>query len=114
MKQGMLKVKRRGIGLMMSLLLACLIVITAAPAANAVSSESFEPVNDKFDYYPVLYNNTNGLPTAEANDIAQTSEGFIWIACYAGLVRYDGNTFERLDSTEGINSISCLLVDNKD
>ena len=98
----------------MSLLLACLLVIPAAQVAGAVSSESFEPLNDEFDFYPVLYDNTNGLPTAEANDIVQTSDGFIWIACYAGLIRYDGRSFVRLDSTEGINSISCLLVDEKD
>ncbi|MBQ9632283.1 MAG: hypothetical protein IJV04_05130 [Lachnospiraceae bacterium] len=27
----------------------------------------------------VLYNNESGLPTSEANAIAQTSDGFIWI-----------------------------------
>ena len=32
----------------------------------------------------------------------------------AGLVRYDGNTFERLDSTQGVNSISSLYVDKQD
>ena len=50
-------------------------------------------------YSAVLYDNSNGLPTSEANAIAETSEGFIWIGSYAGLIRYDGNTFERLDST---------------
>ena len=98
----------------MSLVLTLLITALSAVPAAAKSSESFEPVNSDFNYYPVLYDNTNGLPTAEANDIVQTSEGFIWIACYAGLIRYDGNTFERLDSTEGVNSISCLLVDRED
>ena len=61
-----------------------------------------------------LYNNTNGLPTAEANAIAETSEGFIWIGSYSGLIRYDGNTFERLDSTKGIASVVSLFVDSKD
>ena len=32
-------------------------------------------------YSAVLYDNTNGLPTSEANAIAQTSEGFLWIGC---------------------------------
>ena len=105
---------KKGIVLCMSLLLACLVIIQAAPAANAVSTESFKPVNNDLGFYPVLYDNTNGLPTAETNDIAQTSEGFIWIACYAGLIRYDGNTFQRLDSTTGISSVACLLVDNQD
>ena len=65
-------------------------------------------------YATVLYDNTNGLPTSEANAIAETSEGFIWIGCYSGLVRYDGNTFERIDSTTGITSVVRLYVDSKD
>ena len=65
-------------------------------------------------YSAVLYDNSNGLPTSEANAIAETSEGFIWIGSYAGLIRYDGNTFERLDSTGGISSIKCLHVDSRD
>lgn len=114
MTHSMLKIKRKIAGLLMSLFVACLLLIQAAPAAYAVSTESFEPLSDVLEYHPVLYNNTNGLPTAETNDIVQTSDGFIWIASYAGLIRYDGKTFERLDSTEGINSISCVLVDSQD
>ena len=75
---------------------------------------SVDPIRNNDNYSAVVYDNTNGLPAAEANDIVQTSEGFIWIGCYAGLVRYDGDTFERLDSTQGVNSISSLYVDNKD
>ena len=65
-------------------------------------------------YSAVLYDNTNGLPTSEANAIAETDDGFIWIGSYAGLIRYDGNTFERMYSTEGISSIKCLFVDSRD
>ena len=54
------------------------------------------------------------MPTADANAIAETGEGFIWIGSYAGLIRYDGNTFERLDSTNGITSIRSLFVDSRD
>ena len=61
----------------------------------------------------VLYDNTNGLPTSEANAIVETKEGFIWIGSYSGLIRYDGNTFERMDSTTGIASVVSLFVDSK-
>ena len=105
---------RRFMGLVMSLVLTCLLITFAGVPAEAATQETFVPLGNDNEYYPVLYDNTNGLPTAEANDIAQTGEGFIWIACYAGLVRYDGNTFERLDSTAGLNSVSCLLVDDQD
>ena len=64
-------------------------------------------------YSAVLYNNMNGLPTSEANDIIQASDGFIWIGCYGGLVRYDGNTFERMDRTVGINGVRSLFEDSK-
>ncbi len=75
---------------------------------------SVDPTGKSEGFSAVLYNNTNGLPTSEANAIAETSEGFIWIGSYAGLIRYDGNTFERLDSTGGLTSIKCLYVDSKD
>ena len=64
-------------------------------------------------YSAVLYNNSNGLPTSEANAIAETREGFIWIGSYSGLIRYDGSNFERIDSTTGITSVVCLYVDSK-
>ena len=65
-------------------------------------------------FSPVLYDNTNGLPTSEANAIAETKEGFLWIGSYSGLIRYDGNTFERMDSSLGIASVVSLFVDSKD
>ena len=87
---------------------------TAAAEDTYEVKPSVDPIRNNDNYSAVVYDNTNGLPAAEANDIVQTSEGFIWIGCYAGLVRYDGDTFERLDSTQGVSSISSLYVDNKD
>lgn len=97
----------------MSLVLACFLIVPAALPVRAEEQEPFVPLGSDDEYYPVVYDNTNGLPTAEANDIVQTNEGFIWIACYAGLVRYDGHNFVRLDSTEGLSSVACLFVDNQ-
>ncbi len=75
---------------------------------------SVDPIADEEGYSAILYDNRNGLPTSEANSIAQTSEGFIWIGSYAGLIRYDGNTFERVLSDEGILNTRCLFVDSQD
>lgn len=109
------KGRERVAGLMMSLVMTLLLLTQTAVALNADATEPVvDPVKSNDDYSAVLYDNTNGLPAAEANSIVQTSEGFIWIGCYAGLVRYDGNTFERLDSTQGVNSISSLYVDAQD
>ncbi len=75
---------------------------------------SVDPTGRSEGFSAVLYNNPNGLPTSEANAIAETSEGFIWIGSYAGLIRHDGNSFERMDSTNGITSVTCLFVDSRD
>ncbi len=69
-----------------------------------------DPIEQEEGYSAVLYNNTNGLPTSEANDIVQTAEGFIWIGSYGGLIRYDGSRFER---TDYVNGVRCLYVDSK-
>ena len=73
-----------------------------------------DPISREEGFSAILYNNTNGLPTSEANDIAETSDGFIWIGSYSGLVRYDGVNFERMASTTGITSVKCLYVDSRD
>ena len=75
---------------------------------------SVDPVGRQDGFSAVLYNNTNGLPTSEANAITETSDGFIWIGSFAGLIRYDGNTFERIGATSGLSSIKCLYVDTHD
>ncbi|MBR1486477.1 MAG: hypothetical protein IJ597_04400, partial [Synergistaceae bacterium] len=69
-------------------------------------------LNDGFS--AILYDNKNGLPTSEANAIAETSDGFIWIGGYSGLHRYDGNSFVRMSSTTGIVSVVSLFVDKHD
>ncbi|MBR2531733.1 MAG: histidine kinase [Lachnospiraceae bacterium] len=75
---------------------------------------SVDPLKKTKGFSTVIYNNRNGLPTSEANTIAQTGEGFLWIGSYAGLIRYDGNNFERIDSTGGIANVRCLYVDSRD
>ncbi|MCR5743678.1 MAG: HD domain-containing protein [Lachnospiraceae bacterium] len=91
-------------------------VETTDAAEETDSSPSISINLDSLDegFTSVLYNNTNGLPTSEANAIATTSEGFIWIGCYSGLVRYDGVNFELLDYTNGITSVTELFVDSTD
>ncbi|MBR2528873.1 MAG: SpoIIE family protein phosphatase [Blautia sp.] len=97
--------------------------VNQASAAEKVSARnssgslnrslSVDPSNPLEGYLAILYNNQNGLPTSEANAIAQTDDGFIWIGSYSGLIRYDGNTFERMDSSLGIPSVTSLYADSK-
>ena len=107
--------KIKGIRLFVCLFFAFLLLMETAEASGDNNSKSLEDsMVQGSGYSAVLYNNTNGLPTSEANTIAQTSEGFIWIGSYSGLVRYDGNAFVRMDSTTGIANVVCLLVDSQD
>ena len=81
--------------------------------ASAMTA-AVDPTEQNASFAAIVYNNSNGFPASEANDIAETEEGFIWIGSYSGLIRYDGNSFERIDSAAtGIMSVRCLFVDSK-
>lgn len=83
-------------------------------AEDSQYQPSFDPTDRNANYGAVLYDNTNGLPTSEANDITQTSDGALWIGSYSGLIRFDGSHFERMDSTVGITSVTTLHADSRD
>lgn len=63
-------------------------------------------VPDKDDYVVTHYNLEDGLPQSSVNDIIQAKDGYIWIATFGGLVRFDGNSFTTFDrsNTDGIGS----------
>ncbi len=102
----------------------CVLLLTAAFSSslkgsgviladgNTGAGVQADPVNSGEGYSTVLYDNRSGLPTSEANAIAQTKEGFIWIGSYSGLIRYDGNTFENLSTDAGVSSVVSLFVDS--
>ena len=75
--------------------------------------ETVDPIYSD-NWSSVLYDAANGLPSSEANDIAETGDGFIWIGSYAGLIRYDGHEFVRTGADQGITSVKSLLVDSND
>lgn len=83
-----------------ALLLSVFLLLGAVltPAA-AVSDEKLS------DRTIRLFNDENGLPTAEANAVLCTSAGYIWIGGYGGLVRYDGTDFLDLNMQEGVRAL---------
>ena len=93
------------------LLLAVFALFCLLVPVNIVSAEE---LNSEWGYFTFLYDNSIGLPTSEANAVAQTNIGFIWIGGYSGLTRYDGIEFSHFDSSTGIFSVNCLYVDSKD
>ncbi len=65
------------------------------------------------DYSAQIYDATNGLPTSDANFILSASDGFMWIGGYSGIIRYDGSSFDRLDTDEGLTSGRGLFEDSR-
>ena len=76
------------------------------------ASTSFEST-DYNDYVQSIYSSNNGLPCGEANDIAQTNDGVLWIGTYAGLYRYNGREFRWVDNYESVKNVNCLYVDEE-
>ena len=68
---------------------------------------------DYNDYVQSVYSSNNGLPCGEANDIAQTNDGVLWIGTYAGLYRYNGREFRWIDNYESVKNVNCLYVDEE-
>lgn len=71
--------------------------------------------SDALSYVVTLYNEQTGLPTGEANTVLQTSDGYIWIGSYGGLIRYDGTTFRNYSVERAIqsSSIRALFEDSQ-
>ncbi|MBE5815373.1 MAG: HD domain-containing protein [Clostridiales bacterium] len=87
-------------------LLTVLLVLFSAIPQHALAADP---------YVATVYNERNGLPTGEANVVYQTSDHYMWIGSYGGLVRYDGSTFRNY-SQEGLipsSSIRALLEDRE-
>ena len=60
-----------------------------------------------------VYDASNGLPTSDAMFLLGANDGSIWIGGYSGVIRYDGNTFERLDTAGGMTSARGFFQDSK-
>lgn len=81
--------------------------------SSSVIAQSFN-----FDEYVLSnWNIQEGLPQSSVNDIIQTQDGYIWLATFGGLVRFDGlnfTTFDRFNS-EGMRSNRVLhLYESQD
>ncbi|MBQ4149680.1 MAG: hypothetical protein II594_08110, partial [Clostridium sp.] len=51
------------------------------------------------------YDVSTGYPVSEANDAAQTTDGFMYLACYGGLLRFDGTDFVRIPAISNAVSL---------
>ena len=57
-------------------------------------------------YLHTVWTLDDGLPQNSVNDIIQTRDGYLWLATFGGLVRFDGLTFTLFDvaNAEGLAS----------
>ena len=92
----------------LALIIAAGICMAGMPAEVQADAEKTE-FND---YVQTIYSSTNGLPCGEANDIAQTNDGILWIGTYAGLYRYNGREFRWMDY-ESVRNVNSLYVDEE-
>jgi len=64
------------------------------------------------------WNSNQGLPQNTINEIAQDKNGFIWLATFGGLVRFDGVNFKVFSSKEypilSSDRIAHILIDKDD
>jgi energy-coupling factor transport system substrate-specific component len=94
---------------MILFLSACISLLTPSVSSAASKPETI----DYNDYVQTIYSSNNGLPCGEANDIAQTNDGVLWIGTYAGLYRYNGREFRWIDDYESVKNVNCLYVDEE-
>lgn len=60
------------------------------------------------DYVITKYSMDEGLPQNSINAIEQSSDGYIWIATFSGLVRFDGHSFKTFNRA----NTPCLVSDD--
>ena len=91
---------------------------------SVLQAQEVEPFQNFLQGQPLTqflvdsWDNEDGLPTNAVLDIAKTSEGYMWLATFNGLVRFDGVEFKVFDKSNTpefkTNNLSTLLVDSQD
>lgn len=87
--------------------------VLADETDNSAEVDVVNPNDDGSGASSVLYDINYGLPTSEANTVLVSREGSVWIGSYSGLIRYDGETFSRIEGNSSIVSVISLFEDSK-
>jgi signal transduction histidine kinase/ligand-binding sensor domain-containing protein len=94
----------------LSMVLAPALLLALLPAATA---QALEPGVPSSRLVRRVWTIEQGLPQNTVNDIVQTRDGYLWLATFGGLVRFDGVRFEVFDvgTSPGLrsNRITALL-----
>lgn len=83
-------------------------------AASALAAWGLEPTTPLASYGRQGWGLENGLPQNTVQALAQGAGGFLWMGTEAGLVRFDGTSFQVFDRTTSPslpgNDVQCLLA----
>lgn len=95
-----------------TLIIALLMGFCGVPSKMVYAQNTdLQRMEDGF-YICSVYNERNGLPGGEANDVTFTIDGYVWVGTYSGLYQYDGSSFKRKES-DIIKSVNCLYTDEE-
>ena len=93
-------------------LLSCgLLLFLLTPALLPIRASAAESPYSR--YIQTVYQRDAGLLPGEANDLAQTKDGRLFIGTYAGLYKYDGEKFTCLQDIPSVKAVNCLYVDEE-
>ncbi len=81
--------------------------------ARAGGGYAITKQSSSIGYSSKVYDDTNGLLTADANFVLGSSDGYVWIGSYSGIFRYDGTEFEKIEYSEGLTSGRALFEDRR-
>ena len=56
-----------------------------------------QPLTGRMEYHSRLWLLRDGLPQVSVLDLAQDSDGYLWLVTFGGISRFDGNQFTNLD-----------------
>ena len=83
-----------------------------APDDDTEAGQIVSKVDEMYSYVQTVYSSKNGLSCGEANDIAGTPDGVLWVGTYAGLYRYNGRSFTLMDY-DSVKNVNCLYIDKE-
>ena len=82
-----------------------------ATCAAAISSDGIQPLES--EYIVDFWQTEQGLPDNSVNAITQTPDGYLWIATFNGLARFNGVEFVVFDSANTPELPSSRITDLK-
>lgn len=85
-----------------SLAFRCMLLLIVLGFFASAPAVALDPAKAFSQYMQTNWNVQNGLRQKTVNAVAQTTDGFLWLATEEGLIRYDGQTFVTFDERNAL------------